>query len=239
MSGSDDRPRRPSASDADDTRPAPAVSNRYGIPYLRDPTGLDGVCAVRDVDLNTIESFGRVARAYDSPSQTGVLQRPFLFGLVTARRPRRILELGFRYGATSLVMLCALEDVGGEGKLVALDPAPEPMLDFSRFGERFSLYQGSSPRDVVGAARELGGPVKLCHIDADHRVEAVSADLEAVRPHMAPESYVLLYDGCWPDVARAIRAFVKRHARDVVDCGLIDPFANDEGWSRMHRLRCL
>jgi len=76
------------------------------------------------VDLNTVASWGRVASACDSPSLTGWNQRQFLFGLVVARRPERVFEIGFRYGGTSLVILSALQD-NGSGRLVALDPDPE------------------------------------------------------------------------------------------------------------------
>jgi hypothetical protein len=214
------------------------IESPYGIPYLKDPPAMPEICPMRDVDLNTINnSFGRIASAYDCPSLTGVLQRLFIFGLIAAKRPQRILELGFRFGGTSFLMLSALQDVGNNGKLVALDPCPEPALDFSRFGDRFFLYKGASPYDVGPAVKELGGLIDFCHIDADHIYKAVMADLTAVMPYMNDDSYILLHDACWPDVKNAIRDFLALHPHEIVDCGLIDPFANPEGWSGMHLLR--
>ena len=210
---------------------------QYGIPYLRDLPEMPGICPVRDANLNTIHSFGRVASAFDSPSQTGVLQRLFLFGLVVAKRPQRILEIGFRFGGTSFVMLSALQDAGNNGKLVALDPCPEPALDFSGFGDHFTLCRGTSPDDVKSAAQLLGGPIDLCHIDADHTYKAVMNDMKAVIGYMNDDSYILMHDACWPDVKNAIQDFLNQDSRGVIDCGLIDPFPNAEGWSGMHLLR--
>jgi len=221
----------------EDKQPFCSKGNQYGIPYLKDPSELSEICPVRDVDLNTIHSFGRVVSAYDCPSQTGVFQRLFLFGLVVAKQPKRILELGFRFGGTSFVMLCALQDLGNNGKLVSLDPCPEPALDFSQFGDNFYLYRGTSPGDIKSAVQVLGGKIDLCHIDADHTYDSVLADLSAVKEYMNEDSYILMHDACWPDVKNAIQEFLERHPYEIVDCGLIDPFPNEEGWGGMHLLR--
>jgi predicted O-methyltransferase YrrM len=210
--------------------------SRYGIPYLRSLAEMQDTSSMRGVDLNSIRSFGRVASAYDCPSQTGVFQRLFLFGLVVSRQPKRVLELGFRFGGTSFVIMCALKDAGNNGKLVALDPRPEPGLDFSEFGKDFFLYKGSSPQDVKSAVEVLGGKIDFCHIDADHAYEAVLTDLLTVKEYMEDDSYILLHDACWPDVKKAIHEFLERDP-DAVNCGMVDPYPNEEGWGGMHLLR--
>jgi hypothetical protein len=213
------------------------MTNASALPLLRPTDQLQGIYTLTGVDLGDLDSFGRVLTAYDCPSQTGVFERLFMFALVTAKQPARVLEIGFRFGGTSFLMLSALEDVGGTGRLVALDPAPEPALDFSRFGDRFQLVRGSSPGDVPAAVAALGGSVELCHIDGDHSYAPVLADLEAVLPHMAPDSYALLHDAMWPAVRRATDDFLAAHRGQVIDCGFVSPWTNAEGWGGVRMLR--
>jgi hypothetical protein len=204
---------------------------------LRPLSELPGIFSMPDVDLGSLDSFGRVLAAYDCPSQTGVFERLFIFALVAAKKPQRVFEIGFRFGGSSFLMMSALEDVGEGGRLVALDPKPEPALDFSRFGDRFELVRGSSPEDVPGAVARLGGPVDLCHVDGNHDYEPVLADLEAVYRHLAPDAYLLLHDAYWPDVRRAADQFLRRHPRTLVDCGFVVPWPNAEGWGGVRMLR--
>lgn len=206
------------------------------LPFLRQREGLEGVSVMPPVDFSSIHSFGRIISAYESPSQTSIAERVFTFGLVFARQPARVLEIGFKFGGTSFLMLCALADAGG-GRLVALDPNPEPALDFSSFGDRFQLVRGRSPEDLPAAIAALGGPADLCHLDANHGYEPVLADLEALLPHMAAESYILLHDAMWPEVRQAVDRFLGRHSPDVVDCGVIAPSSNALGYAGLRLLR--
>jgi predicted O-methyltransferase YrrM len=191
------------------------------------------------VDPNDLESFGRVACVFDCPSQTGPFERLFLYGLVVARRPQRILEIGFNKGGTSLVMAMALEDVsmkGIEGHIVSIDPNPNPQIPLSNWKHRLTLLTGRSPEDIPKAVKMLGGVVELCFIDAEHTYEAVLKDAAGVLPHMAKDGYILFHDACWPEIARGILDFCAAHP-NVIDCGKMSPHANPQGWGGLHLLR--
>jgi hypothetical protein len=212
------------------------MSDPHGLPFIESEASRHGVVRTTEFDLNSIDSWGRILGAYDAPSQTTHSERLFTYGLIMAKRPERVLEIGFRFGGNSFLMLCALEDVG-HGKLVAIDPEPAPVLDFSRFGDRFTLIRGRSPEDVPRAIDALGGTVDFCFVDGDHTAPSVRADLEAIIPHMAKESYVLLHDATRPSVHRATQAFLSTRSGRVIDCGLVCPWASDDKWSGLRLLR--
>lgn len=83
----------------------------------------------------------------------------------------------------------------------------------------------------------LGGKIDFCHIDGDHSYDSVLADLSAVKEYMACDSYILLHDACWLDVKNAIDEFLRTNPEEIVDCGLVDPFPNEEGLGGMRLLR--
>lgn len=206
------------------------------LPFLKSKASKLGISTTSEYDLNSIDSWGRILSVYDAPSQTDHRERLFTYGLVFGRRPERVLEIGFRFGGSSFLILCALEDAG-RGKLVALDPQPEAVLDFSRFGDRFTLIRGRSPEDVPGAVAALGGPVDFCFLDGNHSYSAVLADLEAIDAHMADESYILMHDAAYPDVQRATNEFLAVRPGRVIDCGLVCPWITNEGWGGLRLLR--
>jgi predicted O-methyltransferase YrrM len=148
-----------------------------------------------------------------------------------------VLEIGFRYGGTSHIILCALEDRGTPGRLVSIDRQPEPAVDLAPFAHRFHLLHGSSPAAIPEAVRLLGGPIEFCFVDGDHSYRGVTADLEGVGPEMSHDGYILLHDAFRPEVRRAIQHFVGAHPKRIVDCGPIAPWPNAEGWGGMHLLR--
>ena len=209
-----------------------------GLPFLLPKAKALGIATTSAYDLNSLESWGRVLGVYDAPSETTHGERLFTFGLVMAKRPERVLEIGFRFGGNSFLMSCALEDVG-RGSLVALDPYPESVLDFTRFGDRFSLIRGRSPEDVPRAVAALGGRVDLCFLDGDHSYSAVRKDLEAIDRHMADESYILMHDATYPAVQRATDEFLAERAPRIVDCGLVCPSVTADGWSGLRLLRVI
>jgi predicted O-methyltransferase YrrM len=208
----------------------------YGVPYLPGRTELPGLVRFPAVDLNSAASFPRVAGALDAPAQLSFFERLFLYGLVMALQPMRTLEIGFRYGGSAYLLLCALEDVGRGGRLVSIDPDPELAVDLSGFGDRFRLQRGRSPEHLAAAVHELGGPVQFCFIDGDHREAAVRADLEGVLPYMATNSYIVLHDACDRGVRRAIAHWLCERP-EVVDCGTISRPAEPQDWGGMRLLR--
>lgn len=212
------------------------MTHPSALPFITSKAAALGISMTSVYDLNSLETWGRIVSAYDAPAETTHGERLFIFGLVMAKRPERVLEIGFRFGGTSFLIACALEDLG-RGRLVSIDPDPQSVLDFSRFGDQFTLIRGHSPRDVPRAVAVLGGPIEFCFLDGDHAYGSVLADLESIEPHMADESYILMHDPMQPEVQRATEDFLSRQAGRVVDCGLVCPFTSDTKWSGLRLLR--
>jgi predicted O-methyltransferase YrrM len=212
------------------------VIHESPLPFHRAKAQSLGLTTQSLHELESIDSWGRILAAYDAPSLTSHAERVFTYGLILAKRPERVLEIGFRYGGSSFLMLCALQDAE-RGRLVSIDPHPDPVVDFARFGDRFTLIRGASPLEVPKAVQTLGGPVDLCFVDGDHSYAAVLADLFAIEPHMANDSYALLHDASFPDVQRATDEFLNRHRNRVIDCGLVCPLTSADGWSGLRMLR--
>lgn len=212
------------------------MSPPKGLPFIVSEAERRGLPTSSAYDLNSIDSWGRVLSAFDAPSESTHGERLFTYGLILANRPERVLEIGFRFGGSSFFMCCALLD-SGRGKLVSIDPHPESVLDFSRFGDRFVLIHGSSPGAVPSAIDALGGLVNLCFIDGNHSYEAVCADLLAVDTYMAENSYILLHDPAYPDVKRATDEYVAQRPGRVIDCGLVCPWTSSDHWSGLRLLR--
>lgn len=215
-----------------DLRPATAAE----LPFLQPGPELVDVPRMGPLDLNSLRGYPRILSAYLVPSLTRIEERLFVFGLVTSRRPERVLEIGFRFGGMSFLMLSAMQDTG-RGQLVSIDPSPSAALDFSQFGESFHLVTGNSPAALAEAGRILGGPVDLAFVDGDHVRAAVAADLQGVFPLMAPGGYILLHDAFTPDVRESTEEFLASKTGVVVDCGFVCPWHNEQGWSGLRLLR--
>jgi predicted O-methyltransferase YrrM len=129
-----------------------------------------------------------------------------------------VVELGnYRGRSTVVLALGAREGAGAQVWSV------DPHMEFTgprggRFGraDQAHLYANLARTgvgawvSVVGldsrrvAAAWAGPPVGLLFVDGDHRYEAVRADFEAWRPHLAPGARVAFDDCDFADVARLV-----------------------------------
>jgi hypothetical protein len=160
-----------------------------------------------------------------------------LYALVRGLRPARVLEIGVRWGGGARIIAAALEDAGGEGRAIGIDPVTDAFRCRPRdlFG-RYELHQGYSPAAIAQAVARLNGPVDLAIIDALHTYDHVLADFQGVIPHLAPGAHVLLHDSFHVGIDGAASKILRDHP-DFVDCGFItrhpeikeDPVAY-QGW---------
>ncbi|MBI5364755.1 MAG: class I SAM-dependent methyltransferase [Planctomycetes bacterium] len=141
----------------------------------------------------------------------------------TIAPPHCALEIG-NYRGRSTVAL-GLGARGGKGaRVYSVDPHHEFIgARGGRFGgeDQAQLYAnlartGVGPQvnvvglDSIAAARAWSSAnVALFFVDGDHRYEAVRADFEAWRPHMAPRAQVLFDDADFVDVERALNELVE------------------------------
>lgn len=75
--------------------------------------------AVPDVPSDVLRAL------YESPDVNSVIAPKFaeaLYRTVRKEKPRLVVEIGMAFGASSLAILTALEENGGDGQLISLDP---------------------------------------------------------------------------------------------------------------------
>jgi cephalosporin hydroxylase len=163
----------------------------------------------------------RLGVIYIHPSDMCIPDRVMLYALVRGLRPARVLEIGVRWGGGARIIAAALEDAGGAGRAVGIDPEPEAFRAKPRdlFG-RYELLRGYSPGAIPDAVAKLGGQLDLAIIDAMHTHDHVVADFQGVAHYLAAGGHVLLHDTFHQGVDRAV-AEVLAENPDFVDCGFL------------------
>lgn len=166
----------------------------------------------------------RLGVIYSKPSDMCVPDRIMLYALIRGLRPHRVLEIGVRWGGGAKVIAAALEDAGGPGRAVGIDPAPEAFRVKPRdlFG-RYELLRGFSPEAITNAVAMLGGPLDFILIDAMHTHDHVLEDFRGVLPHVAKGGHILLHDSFHVGIDQAVTEVLAEHTH-LVDCGFVSRY---------------
>lgn len=155
-------------------------------------------------------------------------------------RPRLVIHTGIAAGGGPIYLASILELLGGDGVVVAIDPAPRAegreAIEGHRLASRIEIIEGS-PVDPDVAARvaaraEACGPVVVV-LDLIHTQAHVERELELYGPLVTPGSYVVVLDTVMEDLpaemfagkpygkgnnpGTAVRAFLARDDRFEVD----------------------
>lgn len=160
----------------------------------------------------------RVATALAAHADQKPRERVLLYALIFALAPRRVLEIGVRWGGGTRIIHAALSDLG-RGELVSIDPDPALEYDIGDLGDRASLIVGASPAELPRARDLAGANFDLVFVDGDHSERGVAADLKGLLDVTSPGSVVLLHDAFHGPVARAIEAALI--AGGWIDCGIV------------------
>ena len=163
----------------------------------------------------------RLGAIYTHPSDMCITDRIMLYALVRGLRPRRVLEIGVRWGGGARIIAAALEDADEQGRAVGIDPEirafrPRPRQLFGRY----ELLRGYSPEAIPEGVAKLGGPPDLVIIDAMHTHDHVLADFKGVVPHLTDGGHVLLHDAFHQGVDRAVTDMLATSS-NMVDCGFL------------------
>jgi predicted O-methyltransferase YrrM len=172
--------------------------------------------------LKTPERLGTI---YSKPSDMCVPDKVMLYALIRGLRPCRVLEIGVRWGTGAKIIAAALEDAGGNGRAIGIDPDPQTFRATQRdlFG-RYELLCGYSPKAIPDAAARLGGQLDFVIIDAMHTYDHVQKDLKGTLPHVAVGGHILLHDAYHVGIDQAV-AEVLAENQDCVDCGFLSRHA--------------
>jgi len=133
-----------------------------------------------------------------------------LYDLVKIRAPQRILELGVYYGFSTVAMLLAAKEYGGELWSVDLELKKEAVkaVDNLHIGWRaFSM-------DDLEFVNILKEDFSLIFIDTEHIYDQCRKEINAFHPHLNPDGIMVFHDvsaGQGAEVFRAIKEFMAQH----------------------------
>ena len=147
-------------------------------------------------------------------------ERLLLFTLTYTLRPARYLEIGTLQGGSALLVHAAMEALGGDGRMICLDPQPQiTEANWATLRGRATLLRGFSPDALPEACALAGGTFDLVLIDGDHTATGVVRDATGVLSVTGPGSHILFHDCFNFDVGGGIDEFVRTHATRVLDVG--------------------
>ncbi len=166
----------------------------------------------------------RLATALTAHADQKPRERVLLYALVFALAPKRVLEIGVRWGGGSRILHAALSDLR-QGTLVGIDPEPALEFDWNQIADRATLIVGRSPDDLPRAVQAAGGHFDFVFIDGEHSEKGAWGDLSGVIPFTEPGCNILMHDAFHPPVARAIdRALAEL---PLTDLGMVANTRND------------
>ena len=150
-----------------------------------------------------------------------------LYRHLRSQRPRVVVEVGMANGISTLAILTALKENGGEGQLVSIDP--NQSTQWRDCGRAAVARAGLAARHrVIEKPDSLALPELLAastrvdfgYIDGWHTFDYALVDFWYL-DKMLPHDGVIAFNDCgWPAVAKAIR-FAQTHRRyRELDVGL-------------------
>jgi cephalosporin hydroxylase len=127
-------------------------------------------------------------------------------GLLKQLRPQLVIEIGVAAGFSSVIALRAMAEWGG--RLASYDISESCYYDpnlpvgfyvAQAYPEGLPRWELHTGKDATDAAKSHSG-VTVAFIDGDHRHPQPTADLEALKPAMASDSWFVLHDINLPSV---------------------------------------
>lgn len=170
-------------------------------------------------------------------SNISMLHAQCLFDLVLREKPKRVLEVGMAFGTSSLAILAALEQNGGEGKLTTIDPVQTK--EWKGCGISAIARAGLAGRhemieefDYVALPKLLarGDMLDFAYIDGWHTFDYTLIDFWYADKMLREQGIVALNDCGWPAVHKAIRFILSHRDYAELDAGLPRRY---RGWGRV------
>ena len=123
-------------------------------------------------------------------------QREFLNGLVRKFKPKKILEIGVRYGGSSIVILNAIEDFK-DSHLYSIDIDPRPKIGqcvnnyFPNLSKKWTLFKGNIATEYMEG---IGDNIDMVLIDTAHYEPGEILDFLMVLPFLKEKAIVAFHD---------------------------------------------
>jgi len=154
----------------------------------------------------------------------------FLYALVFALRPRRVVEIGSLHGGSARIIAQAMIDSGvtpTPKSMFLIDPQPRFTEDNRKYlADKATVIAKASPKAFNGVP-ELASSIDFALVDGDHAEEAVRLDLVSLYDRMSAGGYILCHDAHYHQTKRGIDRAVSD--TQFIDCGLVSTQAQNDG----------
>lgn len=155
-----------------------------------------------------------------------------LYHTVLARRPELVVEVGMAMGCSTLAILTALQEIGGTGRLLSIDPYQPAYKNCGLAAVRHAglgaRHEHIAEPDFIALPRLLaaGTRVDLAYIDGNHTFDFALLDFWYL-DRMIPVGGVVAFNDCAMPAVHKVIKFVLTHRRYVeVDVGLKASYAD-------------
>jgi predicted O-methyltransferase YrrM len=168
--------------------------------------------------IERVYAEGKVLGDDERYHEVGLMSVPraegeFIAGLVRSERPRATLEIGMAWGVSTLFILRALFENGGEFRPhVVIDPfeasvfhnAARRALNDLEIADRVEFYEEPSDLTLARLLRDRRS-FDLAFVDGNHRFDCVFTDLRFIHQLLKPGGVVIFDDTDWDGVNLACR----------------------------------
>ena len=120
----------------------------------------------------------------------------FLNGMIRKFRPKKVVEIGVRYGCASAIILNALQDINGS-HLYSIDLSNDPNVGkcvpqvFPNYMAKWTLYKGNVASKFI---EEIGKDIDAVFIDSAHFEPGEILDFIIVLPFLREKAIVGFHD---------------------------------------------
>ncbi|MEI0612794.1 class I SAM-dependent methyltransferase [Brachyspira pilosicoli] len=148
--------------------------------------------------------------------------RCFLNGIIRQVRPKKILEVGIAAGASSSVILNAINDID-DSKLYSIDYNEKYYRDntkisgflveekFPNLIQKWKVYRGGVAAKFLD---EIGGEIDMCLLDTVHSNPGELLDFLMVLPYLKKNAVLLIHD-------IAYHVLTKLQNNNTYTCGIL------------------
>ena len=123
-------------------------------------------------------------------------QKEFLNGIIRKFRPEKVLEIGVKYGGSSIIILNAIKDIPNS-KLFSIDIDDMKHVGkcvygyFQEFTKKWKLFQGSIAAKYM---EDIGKNIDMVIIDSAHFEPGEILDVLMVLPFLKEEAVLIFHD---------------------------------------------
>ncbi len=148
------------------------------------------------------QCLANLAMSFRNVSKMTISEQEFLTELIIQYRPKKVLEVGVAAGASSVVMMNALETASKDYEFYSVDLVEqyyrEPnkktgyvVEEYKEFVEKRKLFTGGFVGKFLD---EIGDGIDFCLIDTAHRIPGEILDFLMILPYLTKDAVVVLHD---------------------------------------------